>query len=155
MPELDVSSVACHMIRIQTLLQLQRLCFVVKVDVRIRERHELQKWSYSTHYTMKNGVMIWLVDNKERSKSKPAGRERKASDQWQQSKEDISVFAKVSIAAGSCEGFSEGKRGKFTCLLVGVFLRSSLCRFDLTQEAPWCRGASRNSRRRGAGRPTQ
>ena len=43
MPELDVSSVACHMIRIQTLLQLQRLCFVVKVDVRIRERHELQK----------------------------------------------------------------------------------------------------------------
>ena len=59
---------------------------------------------------MKNGVMIWLVDNKERSKSKPAGRERKASDQWQQSKEYISVFAKVSIAAGSCEGFSEGKR---------------------------------------------
>ena len=44
---------------------------------------------------------------------------------------------------------------QFTCLLVQVFLRSSLCRFDLTQEAPWCRGVSRSSRRRGAGRPTQ
>ena len=68
---------------------------------------------------MKNGVMIWLVDNKERSKSKPAGRERKASDQWQQSKEDISVFAKVSIAAGSCEGFCEGKRLSSIHLFIG------------------------------------
>ena len=68
---------------------------------------------------MKNGVMIWLVDNKERSKSKPAGRERKASDQWQQSKEDISVFAKVSIAAGSCEGFSEEKRPSSIHLFIG------------------------------------
>ena len=68
---------------------------------------------------MKNGVMLSLVDNKETSKSKPAGRERKASDQWQQSKEDISVFAKVSIAAGSCEGFSEGKRPSSIHLFIG------------------------------------
>ena len=79
---------------------------------------ELQKWSFAT-ITMKNDVMRNSVVNKETSKSKPAGRERKASDQWQQSKENISVFAKVSIAAGSCEGFPEGTRLSPIHLFIG------------------------------------
>ena len=83
---------------------------------------------------------------------------------WKRKKSIRSVTAVHRIYLSVCPsihcsrvlwGFSWGKQTQFTCLLVGVFLKSSLCRFDLTQEAPWCRGVSRSSRTLGAGRPTQ